>query len=199
MSRAFWEARIARWDRSRYGLATAVARRSQLAAASLGGWCAGRVVAELGCGGGRLLEQLASFECAGLIGVDFSATALQLAARRCPQARLVRADVTCDPLPEADLYVALGLLDWLSAAEIRGLFQSLREKPFLLSFSEARPSLWRLLHWLFVRLSTRPGQPRPAYHRAAWLQELAADAGCGATRVVRHPGLHFGAFLCHAL
>lgn len=187
----FWDGKISGWDRSRYLHANPVSWRTRLAAELLNRLPPQRI-ADLGCGAGRLLERLEGHQ---RIGVDFSPKALELAALRCPQARFELLDVTRDALPEADVYVALGLLDWLQPEQIANLLDRFQGKPFLCSFSEWRASPWLVLHWLYIRLTSRPGQPRPAYHRADWLQNQCPQP----TRIFRHPKLHFGAFLRHAL
>ncbi|ODT64242.1 hypothetical protein ABS71_13450 [bacterium SCN 62-11] len=187
----FWDRKIEGWDRSRYLHPNPVWWRNRLASELLNGLPPCHVV-DLGCGGGRLLEQLHGHR---LTGVDFSAQALELAARRCPEAEFSRLDLGREAVPEGDVYVALGLLDWLRPEQIRALLKGLGDKPFLCSFSEWRFSPWLALHWAYIRLTTRAGQPRPAYHRAGWLQEQSPVA----TRVWRDRRLHFGAFLCHGL
>jgi SAM-dependent methyltransferase len=187
----FWDAKIGGWDHTRYLRPNPVWWRSRLAAERINAQPACHVV-DLGCGGGRLLEQLRGHR---LTGVDFSAAALELAARRCPGADFQRLDLSCQPLPEADLYVGLGLLDWLQPDQIGALLGALGDKPFLFSFSEWRLSPWLALHWIYIRLTTRAGQPRPAYHRAGWLQQQVERP----TNIWRDRRLHFGAFLCHGL
>jgi SAM-dependent methyltransferase len=55
-----------------------------------------RVAIDFACGSGRVLEFLGE-RIPDVIGVDISAAMLDLAGRRCPDARLIQADVTVNP------------------------------------------------------------------------------------------------------
>jgi len=71
-----------------------------------------RAAIELGCGSGRLLGALAR-RAEAVFGVDQFAESLQEAARRCPEAVLIRADARRLPLAprSLDLLLALDVLE----------------------------------------------------------------------------------------
>lgn len=199
LARSFWERRIQGWDRSRYAGTNPVSWRARSAAARISPVCSGRVVVDLGCGGGRLLELLQSSGARQLIGMDFSPAALQLARVRCSaqHIRFVEGDVVRDELPDGDLYVGLGLLDWLTVEQIGHLFHKLRGRDFLFSFSERRASLLRWMHQLYCWLSFGWRQPGyvPRYFNQQELSRLAQQAGYPPPNLAREARLHFGAFL----
>lgn len=195
----FWDDKIEGWDRARYTRANPILFRAQLAARLLAPHCAGKIVADLGCGCGRLLGELQQSGAARRIGVDFSARALELARRRdsSPDLELRQLDLTRDPLPKADLYAGLGLLDWLKPTEVQCLLQSLQGRPFLFSFSERVFHPLRWLHQLYVFLAYgwRTGGYVPHYWAASQVLGWAHQAGYREVHCLRHPCLSFGAFL----
>ena len=69
-------------------------------------------VLDVGCGSGENLAALAALERYELTGVDVSEAAVGLARRRVPGARLWRADIEREPLPERfDLVVSLQVIE----------------------------------------------------------------------------------------
>src|SRR3954466_10382986 len=74
-------------------------------------------VAELGCATGRLLPALAG-RARAVFGVDQYAASLRGAAARCPEAVLIRGDVSRVPLADGclDLVVALDVLEHVDPA-----------------------------------------------------------------------------------
>ncbi|ATQ30847.1 methylase [Rhodococcus ruber Chol-4] len=79
---------------------------------------AGRTVVEVGCGTGRLVSHLAH-RGARMLGVDLAAGMLSVATDRAP-ARLVRADATRLPVPDAvaDAAVTIATLEFTDAAAV---------------------------------------------------------------------------------
>ena len=71
-----------------------------------------RVAIDFACGTGRVLEYLAG-HASEVIGVDISPAMLEVARRRCPDARLVEGDITVDPelvTESADIVTAFRFL-----------------------------------------------------------------------------------------
>lgn len=67
-------------------------------------------VVELGCGTGRLGPILAS-TARSYVGLDFAPRCIAEAQRSAPSLRFEVADLRTDPIPEADVYVALEFLE----------------------------------------------------------------------------------------
>lgn len=156
--RDFWEGRLPDWDASRYRRRLdPVARRSRLAALWLADHGLDRSIVDLGCGSGRLLAELQALGAARLTGLDWSEWAVSQARRRCPEARILCQDLTREELPHGDVYVGLGLLDWIDA---RDLMQRLAGRHFLFSFSRADRPFLKAMHRLFSGWKPRFYSPR---------------------------------------
>ncbi len=99
---------------------------------------------DLGCGTGGFLPVLAE-RCAEVVGVDAYEESLRIAARRCPAAVLVQADICDVPLgdDQFDLIVALDVLEHVPPEVFLGQAARLvtRGGHLLLSVPAA-PALW---------------------------------------------------------
>ncbi len=151
---------------------------------------------DLGCGSGLFLSTLETLKPLRLFGIDFSEKAICQARKKYPHT-FFRGDVLGGGLPEADYYTGLGLLDWLTLEEVDCLFEKLKGKDFLFSFSERRSSLLRALHSLFVLVTYgwRSKGYRPSYYSLEEIEEIAHRRNYPKIHVLRHPSLSFGAFV----
>ena len=108
-------------------------------------------IVDIGCGSGRLFRKInwENFEWG--IGLDLAESAISEAVTRNKTSKVTFQlfNLGEQSLPPADCYVALGLLDWLKPEEIKELFRSVKDKFFIFSFSEKKPSLKLYAHWLF--------------------------------------------------
>lgn len=130
----------------------------------------GRVV-ELGCGRGLLLGDLAA-RADALLAVEGHAEAAAAAARRCPEALVLRGDLTALPLEggQADVVVALDVLEHVDPdaflAEARRL---VRPGGHLLLTVPAFPALWSEADAVAGhRLRYTTGRLRPELDRQGW-------------------------------
>ena len=204
MSSSFWDKKILGWEAARYDGEVGVTgwplrNRMKIAANILQSLPEGLRLTDLGCGTGRLFELLRQEQFSELLGIDFAKPAIDLAQTKDFQAHVsfLCASVSGPRIPESDCYVALGLVDWLSDQDIRGLFQQFENKFFLVSFSEKRSPLLRLPHALFRRVTgkTLNLEFLPRYHS---LTELTAFVPLGQAqrlRVIRHLSMAFGSLL----
>lgn len=197
--RTFWDRRILAWEGARYDrppgvMSSSLQARQEMAMALLGPHLAGRRVVELGCGSGRLAGRIMAGGAAAYHGYDLSPVAIDEARRRNPSPGVAfTAAAVGEIAPPGDaLLFSLGLLDWLSPAEIARLLAG--DGLWLHSLSERRASPQQLLHRCYSRLAYRSGY-RPAYHRVAEIDALLAAAGQPPARVFRHPRLRFGIFI----
>jgi hypothetical protein len=156
-------------------------------------------LADLGCGSGRLFELLERERFARLIGVDVSEAAIREASRKFdnPSISFSCVDITQDALPDAECFVALGLLDWLSDPEIKDLFSKLGDRHFLFSFSEKRSNLMILIHAIFLKLtgSDLGTKLRPRYQSLEEIRLLLSDSQRRRLRVYRHRSMAFGTLI----
>ena len=146
--------------------------RLDVAARLLAPHLAGRRVVELGCGSGLLAERLLALGAASYQGYDLSEAAIARAKQRAadsPRGEAMRFAVAAvaDLPPQGDaLVVSLGLVDWLTPAELDHLFALGRQGSCLHAFSERRRSAAQLIHRAYVQFSYgwKNGGYVPRYH-----------------------------------
>ncbi len=207
-SRAYWDRKIIEWENSvrTPGRTPAVERlasrfraplrcRARLAMDLVAPLAPGKTVLELGCGSGFFAFELYDrARPAKVVGLDISAQAVrragEIAAERgiSGAVTFLEGDAASADLPEADIAVGLGFLDYLSLDEIAALFARLRSPLFLFSFSERRPTLRRMLHVLYMAWERCP---KHFYQTKEEIRRAAAPR-FPAVRFVNDPGLSFG-------
>ena len=215
--KAFWNAKILGWEDSRYGsaassdlienvagrISSSVRFRLEAAARLLAPHVAGRRVVELGCGSGHLAERLLVLGAASYQGYDLSDIAIARAKQRAAASpygaamRFAVAAVTDLP-PQGDaLVVSLGLIEWLTPAELHHLFTLGREGSCLHAFSERRRSAAQLIHRAYVQLSygRKNGGYVPRYRRREEIAAIAGSQGIGRLSIFCHRRLRFGMFV----
>ena len=107
-------------------------------------------VLELGCGSGYFAFELysqAKPKC--IIGIDISGNAIRRAQSVSENKEVMNTftflegDVASISLPEADITIGLGFLDYLTLQEIKMLFKKIKSSYFLFTFAEKRFCLRR--------------------------------------------------------
>lgn len=170
----------------------------RIAASILNATRSGASLVDLGCGSGLLFTGINRELFKNLIGLDISDVAIRNARLRFddPKMSFSRADVGSGSLPQGDIYVALGLLDWLDNREIANLFRQLGGRQFLISFSEKRQLPVRLAHFMFRKLSALGSDAKvlPRYYSSEDMAGLLISAGLKAS-LVRGKGMAFGSFV----
>jgi SAM-dependent methyltransferase len=215
--RAFWNAKILGWEASRYGgaispdlvedlagrVSSSLRFRLDAAARLLAPHIFGRHVVELGCGSGLLAERLLELGAASYRGYDISDVAIARAKQRATHSswgnamRFTVAALTDLP-PQGDAQVvSLGLIEWLTPAELGHLFALGRQGSCLHAFSERRCSMSQLIHRAYVKFSYgwKSGGYVPRYHNLAEIVDIANRHGIGRLNVYRHRRLRFGIFV----
>ncbi len=215
--KAFWNAKILGWEASRYGggaspdliegvagrISSSVRFRLDTAARLLAPHLAGRRVVELGCGSGLLAERLLVLGAASYQGYDLSDAAIARAKQRAAgsprrEAMHFAAAAVSDLPPQGDaLVVSLGLVEWLTPAELDHLFTLGRQGSCLHAVSERRRSAAQLIHRAYVQFSYgwKNGGYVPRYHQVAEIAAIANRQGIGRLTVFRHRRLRFGIFV----
>ncbi len=214
----FWDEKIIPWENARYFRKTAnlpwlekfasrasssLKYRQSLAAEILKSYAHDKTILEAGCGSGSILRALAHTQARKLIGIDFSKVAIENALR--PSDRFnfqkkiefLTGDITKITLPNFDIFVALGLLDWLSPGEIRQLLTQIKGKMFLISFSEKRFSFQQFLHKLYVWISygRKNNGYQPQYYSLEKITLLLKQHGFEKIKVTRDKRLSFSIIL----
>lgn len=141
----FWERKILKWEHARYSPWAAVYPMSWTVRGRLRR--ASQIISrmapahwrllELGCGSGLLALKLEGIY-AQYTGVDIARNAIEQAKQkvRAPGFSFVAADVSDYEPREADLTIFLGLTDWLSPQQLRGLLARIRSPHILFSYSQ---------------------------------------------------------------
>jgi SAM-dependent methyltransferase len=129
---------------------------------------AGKIVLDVGCASGRFAFQLLEAGATKVYGVDVSPDAIQIANEHRTQAGLedrldfAVADVIHpdEPLPQADLVTALGVIEYFDTKAMSTFLGNLRTKSFFLDFPDtARRNqfpTWQLRQ-IYIRVNRLPG------------------------------------------
>ena len=169
-SRRYWNRKIVEWedstrDPSRVSAVERLAAlfrnplrmRTERCLELLAPEVQGKQVVELGCGSGFFAMELYQ-HCRPIriTGFDFAEQAVGRARQRAADAGLddrltfEMGNASHDTFPPADVTIGLGLLDYLSLAQIRGLSEHLRSPRFLFTFAERTLSPLRQAHRLYM-------------------------------------------------
>tara|TARA_Y100000294_G_scaffold178022_1_gene206500 strand:+ start:1912 stop:2568 length:657 start_codon:yes stop_codon:yes gene_type:complete len=116
-----------------------------------------KTVLELGCGSGFFASDLFKYGSPDHItGIDISENAIKRANELSENLyeknkfKFMAGDANQLELPETDVTIGLGFLDYQSPDEIKKLFSRLKSKHFLFTFSEKKVSFLRCLHLIYL-------------------------------------------------
>lgn len=117
-----------------------------------------KTILELGCGSGFFTFELCKSKAVKkIIGIDISRNAINRAKKISEERALSSvcdffdANATAlEEFPAADLTIGLGFLDYLTAEEIKLIFEKNKSKYFLFTFSEKKFSILRYIHILYL-------------------------------------------------
>ena len=157
----FWDNKILKWEeksylkkRSRQHFQSSLIERQKQSLDIPAPYLENKVVYELACGSGRFAKDLLKYDIKAYNGYDFSKAAISKAQQdfqQHPKVNFYCSDINqLEDFQDADIVISLGLLDWLTPAEIKILGQKTIGLPCLHSFSEKKISLKRYLHRLYV-------------------------------------------------
>lgn len=173
----YWNKKISEWSSASYGkrskisliekIAThfrAVDKRKNAALKLIGPFAKEKIVLDLGCGIGGFTFGLLKYRPKKVIGIDISPVAARevkdMAKKLDDNGRVEFrvADVSkLDKLPEFDIAVGLGFIDYLKPHQLKHLFKLIKDKLFLFSYFEKKLSLFNLLHKIYTALQNCPG------------------------------------------
>jgi len=216
--KSFWEKKVLKWEKARYWGDTgdqawlerlvkhgggSVARRLRVAAEFVRPHLEGKILLDAGCGSGLLFRLLADSGARKFVGIDLAQNAINNArdiADRCDYAdrsTFLVGNIIDVELPDFDIVVLLGLLDWLSLEEIHQLFSRLEGKSFVASISERRANVQQLLHRIYVFLAYgwRSGSYVPRYYPVSVILSLLERHSSCDIHVYRDAKLSFGVIL----
>ncbi len=215
--RQFWEEKILRWEENRYRsasnetllervashLSDSLRFRITITGDLLSRFAKGRRVVEVGCGSGLLAERLMAAGAVSYTGYDIAPAAIAAARQRVEPlgyGTSIRFEVgAANDLPhlQADIVFSLGLLDWLSPAEIDALFRASGNADWFHAIAERRNDFSQMVHRLYVYLGYghRTGSYLPQYFPVSEIIGSAKKYNSAPVYVFRHPRLRFGALL----
>lgn len=155
-------------------------------------------IVEMGCGSGffafKLLKEGSPKH---ITGIDISQNAIDRANKISKdlkisnKAKFIVGDVDGMKLPDADLYLGLGFLDYLNDEEIKDLFEKMKGKQFIFTFSEKRFSILRLMHIIYLNIQKCP---KHYYYTKKHLRELVGSNHSN-VRIISDSSMSFGCII----
>lgn len=169
-NKTYWNRKIIEWEDSirKGGSVSFVERlasyfrkplkfRTEMCINTLKPFVRDKAVLELGCGSGFFAFELYN-RCKPkhITGIDISSNAINRAQKIANDKKLndkfefIAGDASYIVLPEADITLGLGLLDYFTPQEIKMIFNNMKSNYFLFTFAEKRFSVLRYIHILYL-------------------------------------------------
>lgn len=187
----FWDRKILGWEADKYSqvkgplckifdVNQSIKKRLDFAKKILAKVARDKIVLELGCGSGRLMEEVFKADAKKYIGVDISSVAINEAKAKAEKLGLTSitefrvSDLSELDLSKVDLVFSLGLLDWLDLQELAEALKHVPCEYYFHSYSEKRPSLQQLAHrcYVYVLYGHKTKSYVPRYYSRKQMKEL---------------------------
>ena len=173
----FWDKKIKEWSSLAYdktanlnilekiaSLFRATNTRKEVTLKLVGPRTKGKTVLDLGCGLGEFsISLLMRYNPKKIIGIDISDVAVKEAKKLAKSLKLseksefLTGDVTAmTSLPDFDLLVGIGLIDYFDKEQLKQLFNLIKGKPFIFSYFEKKLSLMNILHKIYLGIQRGP-------------------------------------------
>lgn len=182
----YWDNKIIGWERSAYeknnkgqsfvektaGLFRGIVReRMDLAVKILSPAVKGKILIDIGCGSGILAQRLLQYEPGQITGIDISEKAINTAKLRLTDSRcrFLVQDINDLKLPEGDITIGLGLLDFIPPENLIPFFKNIRSPYFLFSFPERDFSP---VYFMLTLYRASQGCPTHNYYTFAQLKQI---------------------------
>lgn len=123
-----------------------------------------KVILDMGCGLGDFCFEIIKYNPQKALGMDISPVAIKGAKKRAKDKDFGKTVefmqgniVELKKLPQFDIAVGLGFIDYLNKEELKKIFKLLSGRYFIFSMFEKKLSLLNLLHAVYVRIQKCPG------------------------------------------
>lgn len=173
----YWDRKIKEWSEASYEkrakspiekLASlfrgGIVGRMDVALQVIGPKAKDKIIVDMGCGLGDFCFEVLKYKPRKVVGIDISKVALKEAHKRAEKKRLggkvqfIQGNLSeMKRLPEFDIAVGLGFIDYLDKMELDKLFKLLAEHQFFFSMFEKKLTFLNLLHAVYVRIQGCPG------------------------------------------
>ncbi len=173
----YWNKKIKEWSSSSYHkkaqlslvekFATyfrSVHKRKDAALKLIGPIAKNKIILDLGFGIGEFSFGILKFKPRKVIGYDISDVAVHEAKQSAKKLGVLGktefkvADVSyLTSLPQSDIVVGLGFIDYLTKPQLKRLFELIGNRKFLFSFFEKKMSLFNFMHKIYTTIQKCPG------------------------------------------
>ncbi len=197
----YWNKKIVAWEFSRYSLFSSAhplawpirARMNQTIKLLKHLAAPGAKIVDLGCGTGTLARQIRGLGL-NYTGIDFSSVAINEAQKQASPGEVFVCGPASNDIPDADITVMLGLLDWLNDSELTALAKNLTSPVIIFSFTDGKRRgsvpLYRLYRKI-IDLRVYKGQTCARTFNFEAIQSLFAQTGY-TLEVLRTPFMGYG-------
>ncbi|OGK08881.1 hypothetical protein A2767_05030 [Candidatus Roizmanbacteria bacterium RIFCSPHIGHO2_01_FULL_35_10] len=173
----YWDKKIKQWSSLAYGKTVklnvleriasffrATNTRKEVTLKLIGPKVKGKTILDLGCGFGEFsISLLMRYGPKKIIAIDISDVAIKEIKKLAKSLKLDEKielrveDVTkIDRLPNFDILVGIGLIDYLNSEQLKRLFNLMGEKSFIFSYCEKKLSFLNILHNIYLSIQRGP-------------------------------------------
>ncbi|OGK18272.1 hypothetical protein A3G67_03185 [Candidatus Roizmanbacteria bacterium RIFCSPLOWO2_12_FULL_40_12] len=173
----YWDKKITEWSSASYGRKSSISflekvatyfrsvdKRKDAAIKIISPLIKNKVILDLGCGLGEFAFGILRYKPKKVIALDISPNAVKQARLFAKKKKIhgkVRFEVSdvvkTKKLPESDIVIGLGFIDYLTLPQLKNLFRMIGKKPYLFSCFEKKFSLFNLLHNIYLISQNCPG------------------------------------------
>ena len=177
LQKKYWDRKINEWSHASYNkqskisfvekIATffrSVNKRKDAAILIVGKQAKGKCILDLGCGLGEFTFEILKHSPKKILAYDISQVAIRHIKTNVKKNKL-NNKIACKvvdasklkSIPQCDMVIGLGFIDYFTPSELKHLFKIIGTKPYLFSFFEKKVSLFNLLHKIYITIQNCPG------------------------------------------
>lgn len=208
LKKIFWDDKILNWEKEKYyaknmffDVNSSVKYRMKLTNKILSKISKNKVLLEIGCGSGLLIDELSKIGIKKYIGVDISSKAIKEAKLKAKlieniEFEFINADISQIKNLKVDICFSIGFIDWITIENIKLMNRKIKSNFFFHSFSEKKISMSQFCHRLFVFLKYgyKSNGYQPNYYEAKQILDCFIHSK-NSTKFFRDNKLSFGTFI----